>query len=232
MFIEGRKLVKSYGRGAAAVYALNDADIDIDKGEIAVILGPSGSGKSTFLNLLGALDRPTSGTLKAGDCRLDMMSDKELELYRKNTLGFVFQSYNLTPDLTARENIKMTAELTQDALDIDKLMAELGISECRNKFPKELSGGQQQRVAIARAMVKKPEILLCDELTGALDSKASRDVLERIQSMNDAYKTTIVVITHNEAIADMADRIIHIKDGKIISNVLNTDKKKAEEIEL
>ncbi len=110
MFIEGRKLVKSYGRGAAAVYALNDADIDIDKGEIAVILGPSGSGKSTFLNLLGALDRPTSGTLKAGDCRLDMMSDKELELYRKNTLGFVFQSYNLTPDLTARENIKMTAD--------------------------------------------------------------------------------------------------------------------------
>lgn len=232
MFIEGRKLVKSYGKGAATVYALNNADIDMDKGEIVVILGPSGSGKSTFLNLLGALDRPTSGTLKVGNGQLEKMSSKELELYRKNTLGFIFQSYNLTPDLTARENIKMTAELTQDPLDIDKLMEELGISECSNKFPKELSGGQQQRVAIARAMVKKPEILLCDELTGALDSKASKDVLERIQDMNDVYKTTIVIITHNEAIAGMADRIIHIKDGRIISNVLNDNKKKAEEIEL
>ena len=160
------------------------------------------------------------------------MSAKELELYRREKLGFVFQSYNLTPDLTVRENIEMTAELVQEPLRADTLIEELGLKKYETYFPKELSGGQQQRVAIARAMVKKPDILLCDELTGALDTKSSKDVLQRVQKMNDTYKTTVVIITHNLNIAGMADRIIKITDGKVVSNQKNVDKKRVEEMEL
>lgn len=232
MFIEGKGLVKKYGKGEAAVYALNHADFGMDKGEIAVILGPSGSGKSTLLNILGGLDKATEGTLTVDGRNLEKMSAKELEAYRRSKLGFVFQSYNLTPDLTARENIEMTAELVKDPLDAAVLIEELGLSKHEKHFPKELSGGQQQRVAIARAMVKKPEILLCDELTGALDSKASRDVLIRIQRMNEIYGTTVVIITHNVNIAGIADRVLRIKDGKVVSNEVNTDKQRAEEMEL
>ena len=232
MFIEGKELVKKYGKGEATVYALDHTDFSMEKSEIVVILGPSGSGKSTLLNILGGLDKATEGSMIGDGKDLEKMSAKELEIYRREKLGFVFQSYNLTPDLTVRENVEMTAELVKDPLDVDALIENLGLTKYEKHFPKELSGGQQQRVAIARAMVKKPDILLCDELTGALDTKSSKDVLRRVQKMNDTYKTTVVIITHNLNIAQMADRIIKITDGKVTSNLKNADKKRVEEMEL
>lgn len=232
MFIEGKELVKKYGKGEATVYALDHTDFSMEKSEIVVILGPSGSGKSTLLNILGGLDKATEGSMIVDGKDLEKMSAKELEIYRREKLGFVFQSYNLTPDLTVRENVEMTAELVKDPLDVDALIENLGLTKYEKHFPKELSGGQQQRVAIARAMVKKPDILLCDELTGALDTKSSKDVLRRVQKMNDTYKTTVVIITHNLNIAQMADRIIKITDGKVTSNLKNAAKKRVEEMEL
>ncbi|MCR5666536.1 MAG: ABC transporter ATP-binding protein [Eubacterium sp.] len=232
MFIDLKNGRKSYGEGAAKVEALDGADLELENGKINVILGPSGSGKSTLLNMLGGLDTLDSGALEINGHNLTGMSDKQLTRFRREDVGFVFQFYNLIPDLTVRENVEVVADISNHPLEIDDVLSKLDILEYKHRFPRELSGGQQQRVAIARAMVKNPKLLLCDELTGALDTKSSRTVLEFTEKMNREYQTTIVIITHNEAIADMADVIIRIHDGKIVKNIQNTEKKTAAQLEL
>ena len=232
MFIEMKNGMKSYGEGPAKVNALDGADLSLEKGKINVILGPSGSGKSTLLNMLGGLDRLDSGKLIVDGQEVSGLNGKQLTEYRRANVGFVFQFYNLIPDLTVRENIEVVADISNNPLDIDEVLKNLEIFELKSRFPRELSGGQQQRVAIARAMIKNPKILLCDELTGALDTKSSRSVLEFTEKMNIQYGTTILIITHNEAIADMADHIIRIHDGKIVKNYENHNKKSIPELEL
>ena len=231
MFIEMINVRKSYGQGEAAVHALDGAGLCIEEGKIAVILGPSGSGKSTMLNMLGGLDSPDEGVLKIDGREVSGLRNKELADYRRADVGFVFQFYNLIPDLTVKENIEVVADIAEQPLNIEEVMQAMDIEKYKNRFPRELSGGQQQRVAIARAMIKNPK-LLCDELTGALDSKSSRMVLSFIQKVNLQFGTTILIITHNEAIAAMADCIIRIRDGQVYSNIENTGKKKVEELEL
>ena len=229
MFIEVSNAIKKYGEGNGTVYALNNINLSINKSEICVILGPSGSGKSTLLNMLGGLD-----TLEKGKIIVDKkeINIKELTEYRRENIGFVFQFYNLIPDLTVEENIEVVSDIASNPLNIDEVLEALDISKYRYRFPKELSGGQQQRVAIARALIKNPKLLLCDELTGALDSKSSKTVLEFIEKVNKKFNTTIIIITHNEEISKMADRIIKIKDGKLVKNIINNEKKKVEELEL
>ncbi len=232
MLIEMKKAVKQYGKGEAAVYALNGVDMSLEKGKIYVILGPSGSGKSTLLNMIGGLDTLDSGSIVIDGRDISKANKKELTDYRCKDIGFVFQFYNLIPDLTVQENIEVVSEIAENPLDIDEVMEALDIAKYKLRFPKELSGGQQQRVAIARAMIKNPKLLLCDELTGALDTKASLAVLKFVEKINADYGTTIIIITHNEAIADMADSVIRIRDGQIAKITQNTAKKSAAELEL
>jgi putative ABC transport system ATP-binding protein len=230
MFINLSNAVKKYGTGDAVVYALNNADLRINQGEICIILGPSGSGKSTLLNMIGGLDTMDSGTLTIGERDISALKQKELTEFRREEVGFVFQFYNLIPDLTVAENIEVVADISHNPMDTEELMKAMEIDQYRYRFPKELSGGQQQRVAIARAMVKNPKLLLCDELTGALDSKSSKEVLKFVEKVNTTYGTTIVIITHNASIKDMADRIIEVRDGKVIKNELNENKIRVEEL--
>ncbi len=232
MFITLRNAIKKYGEGESLVYALDHANIEIDKGEICVILGPSGSGKSTLLNMLGGLDHLDEGEIIVGDRNLSGYKSNMLTEYRKEDVGFVFQFYNLIPDLTVAENIEVVSDISENPLDIDEVLEAMGMQKYRYRFPKELSGGQQQRVAIARAIIKNPKLLLCDELTGALDTKSSKSVLEFIEKINKLYKTTTVIITHNEAIAQMADRVIYIKDGSAHENRMNPHKKAVAELVL
>lgn len=232
MFLSLKNAVKKYGSGDAEVRALDGADLELEEGKVCVILGPSGSGKSTLLNMIGGIDTLDEGELTVDGRKISGMKKKDLTVYRQENVGFVFQFYNLINDLSAEENIEVVADICDRPLKIDDLMKSLEIDHLKNRFPKELSGGQQQRIAIARAMVKNPKLLLCDELTGALDSHSSKSVLKAIETLNQSYGTTVIIITHNETIASMADRIIYIKDGKITKNMDNKDKLAVDDIEL
>lgn len=232
MFIEIRDARKHYGEGETLVNALDGVSLSLDEGKIYVILGPSGSGKSTLLNMIGGLDSLDSGDITVSGRDISKANKKCMAEYRREDVGFVFQFYNLIPDLTVRENIEVVADISKNPMNIDEVMEALDISKYRTRFPKELSGGQQQRVAIARALIKNPKMLLCDELTGALDSKSSRSVLRFIGKVNEKFGTTIIIITHNEAIADMADTVIRIKDGQVASCTDNQQKKDADGLEL
>jgi putative ABC transport system ATP-binding protein len=226
-----RGLTRVYGEGRAAVQALRGVDLDIPRGEIVVLLGPSGSGKSTLLNILGGLDRPTAGEVRFDGRPLTGLSDAELTRYRRAHVGFVFQFYNLMPSLTARENVELVTEIARDPLDPAEALAMVGLGPRADHFPAQLSGGEQQRVAIARAVAKRPEVLFCDEPTGALDSRTGREVLSVLKRVNEEMGATVLVVTHAAATAAMADRVIHFADGRIREMVVNTDKRLPEEIE-
>lgn len=232
MFIDIKDARKHYGEGETLVNALDGVSLSLGEGRIYVILGPSGSGKSTLLNMIGGLDSLDSGEITISGRNISRSDKKKMTDYRREDVGFVFQFYNLIPDLTVQENIQVVADIAKQPMDIEEVMKALDIDKYKNRFPKELSGGQRQRVAIARALIKNPKILLCDELTGALDSKSSKNVLKFIEKVNEQFKTTIIIITHNEAIADMADTVIRIKDGQVASCTNNGNKRSAEELEL
>lgn len=233
MFIEVKNAVKQYGKGDAAVHALDGASFSMEKGEIGVILGASGSGKSTLMNMLGGIDTLDSGTIIVDGVEISGYRKKQLVEYRREKIGFVFQFYNLIPSLTARENIETTIDIAVNpAIDKKELMDRLDITPFANRYPSEFSGGQQQRVAIARAIAKNPALLLCDELTGALDSKSAREVLSFVEKVNQTYHTTVLIITHNETIQGFADVIIHVRDGKVTKQEKNPHKIPVSELEL
>ena len=225
-----RGLTKVYGQGPGAVHALRGIDLELPEGEFVVLLGPSGSGKSTLLNILGGLDRPTAGTLHFRDRDLTACSERELTAFRRTHVGFVFQFYNLIPSLNARENVALVTELVDSVMTPEEALSLVGLKDRMLHFPAELSGGEQQRVAVARAVAKRPEVLLCDEPTGALDSATGIKVLEALADVNRTLRTTTVIITHNASIAVMADRVIRFADGRIASVETNATRKPASEV--
>jgi putative ABC transport system ATP-binding protein len=228
--IRARQLVKTYRMGEVEVQALRGVDFDLGRGEFVVLLGPSGSGKSTLLNILGGLDVPTSGTLAYVGHDLSHPTEEALTLYRREHIGFIFQFYNLIPSLTARENVALVADLAPRAMRPDDALDLVGLSARSDHYPSQMSGGEQQRVAIARAVVKKPEILLCDEPTGALDAATGRLVLEVLERVNRDLTTSIAVVTHNAPIGQMADRVVTLADGRIASDRVNPDRKAPREV--
>ena len=231
MFIEVKDLHKSYGSGDSYTNVLNGIDLSVDKGQMCVIQGSSGSGKSTLINCIGGLEVFESGSVIIDGVQLAGLSQDELSDYRKDYLGFIFQFYNLIPNLTVEENIEVCENLTDDPMDLDDLIATLGLEQHRHKFPTQLSGGQQQRCAIARALIKNPKLLLCDEPTGALDSQTSKEILILLEEVNRRYDTTMLIVTHNNAICRMVDKVIHIKDGVIGESYINEEPVSAASLE-
>ena len=231
MYVELTDLKKSYGEGGSFVQVLKGVTVGVERGEMCVIQGTSGSGKSTLLNCIGGLDDIDSGSCKVDGLEIAGMKKDALSDYRRDTLGFIFQFYNLVPNLTVRENIEVCRYLTKDPLDMDELLDTLGMKEHADKFPSQLSGGQQQRTAIARALIKNPKLLLCDEPTGALDSKTSRDILILLEKINEKYGTTMLIVTHNNSIKDMVHRVIFLKDGEIGKTYTNEKRIPASELE-
>ncbi len=230
MFLEIKGIKKSFGSGSSHVDVLKGLNLEIEKGEICVLLGPSGSGKSTLLNIIGGIDGADEGSICIDGERLENMNEKKLSLYRRKHLGYVFQMYNLIPNLTVRENIEVGAYLSDQPLDVEELLHTLGIYDHQRKLPNQLSGGQQQRTAIGRAIVKNPDILLCDEPTGALDYNTSKEILKLIETVNQKYGNTVIMVTHNDAIKDMADRVVKLRDGMIRRDYINEKKLSATEL--
>ena len=231
MYLTTRDLKRSYGEGGSYSQVLKGINLEVEKGEMCVIQGTSGSGKSTLLNLIGGLDRMESGSVKVDGIEISGLGNKALAEYRRANLGFIFQFYNLIPNLTVRENIRVCQYLGKPAMDMGELLDTLGLTEHMNKFPSQLSGGQQQRCAIARALIKNPKLLLCDEPTGALDSKTSKDILVLLEKVNRRYNTTMLVVTHNNSIKNMMDHIVIMKDGMIVKNYINDNKIEAAMLE-
>ena len=231
MFIQISGIKKSFGSGESRADVLKGIDIGIEKGEFCVLLGPSGSGKSTLLNIIGGIDSADNGYISIGGEKTADMSEKALTMYRRKHLGYIFQMYNLIPNLNIKENVEVGAYLSDNPLDVDDILKTLGLYEHRHKLPNQLSGGQQQRTAIGRAIVKNPDILLCDEPTGALDYNTSKEILQLIETVNQKYGSTIIMVTHNDAIKNMADRVVKLRDGVIRKNYTNESKIKAVDLD-
>ena len=231
MYVQVSDVKKSYGEGGSFIQVLKGVTVGVDQGSMCVIQGTSGSGKSTLLNCIGGLDVVDSGSIQVDGKEMVGLKPEELSDYRRDYLGFIFQFYNLVPNLTVRENIQVCEYLTENPLNMDELLDILGLTEHQNKFPAQLSGGQQQRCAIARALIKNPKLLLCDEPTGALDSKTSRDILVLLEKINAQYGTTMLIVTQNNSIKDMVDQVIILKDGLIRKNYRNETKVPAAELE-
>ncbi len=231
MYLELSDVKKSYGEGGSYIQVLKGVSLQVKQGDMCVIQGTSGSGKSTLLNCIGGLDTIESGSIKVDGTEIAGMKADELSDYRRDYLGFIFQFYNLVPNLTVRENIQICEYLTDQPLNMDELLEILGLTEHQNKFPAQLSGGQQQRCAIARALIKNPKLLLCDEPTGALDSKTSRDILILLEKINATYGTTMLIVTHNNSIKNMVDQVVIVKDGQIRKDYYNETKVPAAELE-
>ncbi len=230
MFIEVNNVRKFYGENGNRVEILKGVSTSVEKGKMCVILGPSGSGKSTFLNIMGGIDSVSSGNIIVNGHDISKYNKNQLELYRRDYLGFIFQFYNLVPNLTLRENIKVCEYISNSPLDLDELIGVLGLTEHQDKYPSQVSGGQQQRCAIARALVKNPRLLLCDEPTGALDSKTSKEILILLENINKLYGTTMLIVTHNDMIQKMVHKIIKIKDGQICEDYDNENVISAKDI--
>lgn len=231
MFLEIRGMKKHFGEGESRMEVLKGIDLEIAKGEICVLLGPSGSGKSTLLNIIGGIDNADSGYISINGEKTAEMNEKALTLYRRKHLGYIFQMYNLIPNLNIKENVEVGAYLSDNPLDVDELLKTLGLYEHRHKLPNQLSGGQQQRTAIGRAIVKNPDILLCDEPTGALDYNTSKEILKLIEEVNRKFGNTVIMVTHNDALKLMADRVVKLRDGMIRKNYLNEHRTSAAQLE-